>query len=163
MPSLHIENLLTFCLSIGLKVKEDHYSYAWLQMPSKDMTLSSMSLTEEDENFPHARIYMIDPLKETEMIVEEAVAMADNTHLKLLVIVNDDNSYEIEGLPEQKWRTPVIVVTASTGENLKKHLCKKGVEESVLELVLHMQDEPDYSVPESEIEGICIYSVKTFH
>ena len=153
---MHIENRLTFCLSIGLKVKEDHYSYAWLQMPSEDMTLSSMSLTEEDENFPHARMYMIDPLKETEMIVEEAVAMADNTHLKLLVIVSNDNSYEIEGLTKPKWRTPVIVVTASTGKNLKKHVCGKGVEESVLELVVHMQDEADCPVLESEIEGIYV-------
>ena len=139
-------------------MKEAHYSYAWLQMPSEDMTLSSMSLTEEDENFPHARIYMIDPLKQTEMIVEEAIAMADNTHLKLLVIVNNHNSYEIEGLSKQKWRTPVIVVTASTGKSLMKHICRKGVEERVLELVLHMQDEPDYPVLESEIEGIHNYT-----
>lgn len=135
-------------------MNEDHYSYAWLQMASEEMILPSMSLTEEDENFPHARIYIINPLKETEIIVEEAVAMADNTNLKLLVIVNNDNSYDFQSLPKQKWRTPVIGVTASTGKNLKKHVCRKGVEERILELVLHMMDEPDYPVLKSEIRGI---------
>lgn len=135
-------------------MNEDHYSFAWLQMSTKDMTQSSLSLTEEDVNFPHARMYAINPSKKCEMIVEEAAAMADNSHMKLLVIVNNENNYDLQDLFQRKWTTPVIVVTASTGKNLKKHTCRKGMEERVLELVQHIQDEHDFPVLEPRSGGM---------
>lgn len=115
--------------------------------------MSSLSLADQDEQFPHARMYEIDSSKKSELINAEASSMPDNPQMKLLVLINENDCYDYPDFPQEKWKVPVIMVTASTGKNMKKHICQEGVENRVLDLSLCPIEQPMCTSLEHAIEG----------
>ena len=115
---------------------DEYYSYAWLPVSKEEKCIGSISLADTDVHSRHARLYYMDPQKDHIMTTAEAESMADNPSMELLIIVNIDDGYKFQGLSNQRWKTPVIIVTAKTGCSIRKYVCTPRVQKAAVELFL---------------------------
>ena len=117
-------------------MKEHLFSYAWLPVSSGEESFDDLKLVENDETYPHARLYEIDATKGSEYVIAVAESMEHNPNMQLLLIINDGESYGVPYFPQTKWTKPVAIITAKAGQILKKIIMQDSSEETKINLSL---------------------------